>query len=62
MENLINWIVELNKSNHTGFAVLTVVTMLGLGASIACLIELIFMATRIRTGKEQRSNQRKEVE
>jgi hypothetical protein len=52
MDHLVNWIVELNKSRHTEFAVLTVLTMLGLGGSIACLIELIFMAIGIKTGKK----------
>jgi len=48
MERLINWITELNRSNHTGFALLTVITMLGFGGFIACLIELIFAALGIR--------------
>jgi len=54
MDHLINWIVELNRSNHTGFAVLTVLTMLGLGGSIACLIELVFMAIGITTANSKR--------
>jgi len=45
---MINWITELNRSNHTGFALLTVLTMLGFGGLIACLIELIFAALGIR--------------
>ncbi|MBF0559684.1 MAG: hypothetical protein HQL08_12990 [Nitrospirae bacterium] len=40
MVQLINWITEINRSNHTGFAVLTVMTMLVFGGFIAGLIEL----------------------
>jgi len=55
MDKLINWITELNRSNHTGFALLTVITMVALGAFIAGLIELIFSALGIswdRSSKE----------
>jgi hypothetical protein len=48
MELLISWMTELNRSNHTGFAVLTVLTMIGFGGFIASLIELIFAALGIR--------------
>jgi len=51
MEQLIIWIVELNRSHHTGFAALTVFTMIGFGCFVALLIELVFMAIGIRTDK-----------
>lgn len=53
MEHLINWIVELNGSHHTGFAMLTVLTMVGFGVFLACLIELGFMAIGIRADKPE---------
>lgn len=53
MEQLINWIVALNRSHHTGFAVLTVFTMIGFGCIVAFLIELIFMAIGIRADKPE---------
>jgi len=53
MEHLINWIVALNRSHHTGFAMLTVLTMVGFGVFIACLIELGFMAIGIRPDKPE---------
>jgi hypothetical protein len=48
MDRLINWITDLNRSNHTGFALLTVMTMVSFGGLIAGLIELIFAALGIR--------------
>lgn len=51
MEGIMNWIVELNKTNHFGFGILTVVTMAGLGGLIACVAELLFMALGIKNDK-----------
>ncbi|MBF0343448.1 MAG: hypothetical protein HQL06_04370 [Nitrospirae bacterium] len=51
MENIINWAVELNKNNHVGFALLTVITMAGLGALIGSGIELFFKALGIKYNK-----------
>ncbi|MBF0538788.1 MAG: hypothetical protein HQL03_11115 [Nitrospirae bacterium] len=51
MEGIINWVVELNKSNHVGFALVTVVTMAGLGAFIGAGIEMLFKALGIRYNK-----------
>jgi hypothetical protein len=48
MEHLMHWIVELNKHHHTGYAMLTVVTMAGMGCVFASLIELLFMLLGIR--------------
>lgn len=42
MENFGHWLVALNKSNHMGFGMLTVVTMSGLGVIIAATIEVLF--------------------
>ncbi len=42
MENLGQWLVELNKTNHIGFGIMTVVTMSGLGVLIAATIEVLF--------------------
>lgn len=51
MEGIMNWVVELNKTNHFGFAVLTVVTMAGLGGLIAGVAELFFKALGIKNDK-----------
>lgn len=51
MEGIINWIVELNKTNQIGFAVLTVVTMVVVGCSIAIVVELAFKALGIKVEK-----------
>lgn len=51
MEQLGNWIVELNRSHHTGFAILTVLTMVGLGGGIAGVIELFFALIGVRADK-----------
>ncbi|MBF0606037.1 MAG: hypothetical protein HQL61_00620 [Magnetococcales bacterium] len=51
MENIINWVVELNRSNHLGFALVTVVTMAGLGALIGSGIELCFKALGVKHNK-----------
>ena len=42
MESLIQWFVELNKSSHVGFGVVTVITMSGIGLMIAVVTELLF--------------------
>ncbi len=47
----MNWVVELNKNNHVGFGILTVVTMAGIGGIIAVLADLFFTALGIRTDK-----------
>lgn len=51
MDTFINWIVELNRTNHAGFGVLTVVTMAGIGGVIAVLADLVFTALGIRSDK-----------
>jgi hypothetical protein len=53
MEQLSNLLVELNRSNHTGFAILTVLTMVGLGGFIAGVIELIFSLIGIKADKQE---------
>lgn len=42
MESINQWLVELNKNSHVWFAVLTVVTMSGIGLIIAVVTELLF--------------------
>jgi hypothetical protein len=42
MENISQWLVELNKGSHIWFGVLTVITMSGMGVIIAAAIEVIF--------------------
>jgi hypothetical protein len=51
MENLLAWVTELNKVDHTGFAILTVVTMSGIGLVIGSTIELIFKILGVKTNK-----------
>lgn len=51
MEGIMNWVVELNKTNHVGFGILTVVTMAGLGGTIAAVAELFFKALGIKNDK-----------
>lgn len=51
METLVKWIAELNNTNHTGFAFLTVMAMAFLGGSIALVIEILFMAFGIKSKK-----------
>jgi hypothetical protein len=51
MENLMNWVIELNKTNHTGFGILTVMTMAGIGIIIAIIAELFFKALGIKSDK-----------
>ena len=51
MENMINWLVELNKTNHVWFAVVTVLIMSGLGALIGSSIEVFFKLLGIKSNK-----------
>lgn len=51
MEGIMNWVVALNKNNHIGFGILTVVTMAGVGGLIAIIAELFFKAIGIKNDK-----------
>jgi len=51
MEGIMNWVVELNKTNHFAFGLLTVTTMATLGLSIALVAELFFKALGIKNDK-----------
>ncbi|MBF0464435.1 MAG: hypothetical protein HQK88_08570 [Nitrospirae bacterium] len=51
MENLINWLTALNKTNHVWFGVATVVIMSGLGALIGSSIEVFFKVLGIKSNK-----------
>lgn len=51
MEELTKWIVDLNNTNHMGFAILTTLTMVVAGGSIALFVELIFKILGIKTDK-----------
>ena len=51
MDGIINWAVELNRTNHFGFGLLTVATMAGLGLAIATVAELFFKALGIKNDK-----------
>jgi len=42
MESINQWLVELNKTSHIGFGIVTVITMSGLGVIIAATIEVLF--------------------
>lgn len=42
MEAISQWLVDLNKSSHIGFGILTVLTMSGIGLLIAVVTELLF--------------------
>ncbi len=53
MEQFINLLIELNRSDHTAFAILTVVVMVGLGGAIAGLIEMIFSVVEIKSDKPE---------
>lgn len=48
MESLSQWLIELNKSSHVGFAVLTVATMSGIGLLIAVVTEVLFKAFGVK--------------
>lgn len=51
MEGITAWLVELNKGNHVGFGLLTVVTMAGIGGTIAFIAEMFFKALGIKNDK-----------
>ena len=51
MESIMQWVVELNKTNHMGFGILTVATMAGIGIIIAVIAELFFKALGIKSDK-----------
>lgn len=51
MKALFDWLVELNRTNHVAFGILTVASMAGLGGLIAVLAELVFTALGIRSDK-----------
>ena len=53
MEYIISWLVELNKTNHLGFAFLTVFVMALVGSTIALLIELVFAAIGIKSDRSK---------
>lgn len=61
MEGLMNWMVELNRNNHVGFGILTVVTMSGIGITIGVITELFFKAISIRSDNEK-TNQEDSVD
>lgn len=45
----IEWTTQLNQTNHLGFAVVTVLTMVTIGVGIAALAEVVL--TRLSAGK-----------
>lgn len=51
MDAFVRWMVELNRSNHVGFGVLTVACMAGIGGVMAVLADLVFTALGIRSDK-----------
>lgn len=51
MKALFEWLVELNRTNHVGFGILTVASMAALGGIIAVVTDLLFTALGIRTDK-----------
>lgn len=51
MSAIVDWIVELNRSNHAGFGFLTVATMAAIGGIMAVLADLVFTALGIRSDK-----------
>ena len=40
MENINQWLVDLNKNHHVWFGVITVITMTGMGVLIAVVVEV----------------------
>jgi len=48
MEHLMQWIIALNRYHHTEYAILTVLTMVGVGTVLASAIELLFILVGIR--------------
>ncbi len=53
MEHVSHWIIELNRSNHTAFAILTVIVMVGLGCLLAGLLDIVFSVIGIKADKRQ---------
>lgn len=51
MAGIMQWVAELNQSNHVGFGVLTVATMAGIGVVIAAIAEVVFKALGVKTDK-----------
>ncbi|MCI4625318.1 MAG: hypothetical protein L3V56_05080 [Candidatus Magnetoovum sp. WYHC-5] len=51
LEQIISWVVELNNSNHMGYAFLTVFVMAGIGGLLGVTIELIFKTLGIKSDK-----------
>lgn len=52
MEQISHWIIELNRSHHTAFAIFTVIVMAGLGCLLAGLLEIILSAIGIKTDEK----------
>jgi hypothetical protein len=48
MDGINQWLVETNKTNHLLFAIVTVVTMSGLGVIIAAVTEVIFKVLGVK--------------
>ncbi|MEK8032511.1 hypothetical protein AACH06_16930 [Ideonella sp. DXS29W] len=46
----IQWTTHLNRTNHVGFAIVTVLTMATIGIALAVLTELIIKRFAGRTG------------
>jgi len=53
MEQISHWIIELNRSNHTAFAIFTVIVMVGLGCLLAGLLEIILSVIGIKADKKE---------
>jgi hypothetical protein len=51
MQNIVNWLTQLNSTNHVGFGLMTVLIMAGLGGLIGSLIELFFKSIGIKSNK-----------
>jgi hypothetical protein len=48
VDGINQWLVETNKTNHLLFAIVTVVTMSGLGVIIAAVTEVIFKVLGVK--------------
>ena len=53
MEQLMHWIVDLNLSHHLEFAILTVLTMVGMGVVLSSFIELLFIVVGMRSRRSK---------
>jgi hypothetical protein len=51
VEKIVSMLVELNKTDHVMFGLITVAIMAGVGATIGFGMELIFKALGIKTSK-----------